>query len=63
MGLLRDLITTVIQNWGLLGLRHLVDVCASGLNVLGALFLLLVVGGITYWRYADPAQAPSSSKA
>lgn len=59
IGLVRDLITTIAQNWtGVLALlRPLISwmFALGGLNIQGAAFLLLLFGGLTYWRYADPA--------
>ena len=63
VGLLRELITTVLQNWGSWAYALSWMFAASGLNVFGALFLLLVVGGISYWRYTDPAAAAKKKKA
>ena len=56
VGLLRDLISTVIQTWGPVAFVIAWMFALSGLTVFGAVFLLLVVGGLTYWRYADPAK-------
>lgn len=59
IGLVRDLIITIAQNWkGILALvRPLITwmFAQGGLNIPGAIFLLVVIGGLTYWRYADPA--------
>lgn len=54
IGLLRDLITTVISRWG--AATALVEWMfeLSGLNLQGALFLFVLVGAITYWRAGLP---------
>jgi branched-chain amino acid transport system permease protein len=54
VGLLRDLIVNVSLRWGpIAGLvRQLFAV--SGLTIVGALMLFLLVGGLTYWRLGRP---------
>lgn len=54
VGLLRDLIVTVSFRWGPLAgiIRQLFAV--SGLTLVGTLILLLLVGGISYWRWGQP---------
>lgn len=56
VGLLRELISTVIQTWGPVALIIAWMFAPSGLTIFGALFLLVVIGGASYWRYADPAK-------
>jgi len=56
VGLLRDLIVTVSFRWGPLAslIRQLFAV--SGLTVVGAVLVFLLVGGISYWRLGRPKQ-------
>src|SRR5574341_1266843 len=62
IGLLRDLIATVAQTWGLVALLITWMFALSGLNLLGTFFLLVVIGGVTYWRYPDPLRLAATSK-
>ena len=62
IGLIRDLMVTIAQTWGLAGSLVTWMFAQSGLDIPGALFLLVVVGGISYWRYVDPT-APQRSSA
>jgi branched-chain amino acid transport system permease protein len=62
IGLVRDLIITVAQNWGFLAPLITWMFAASGLNLFGTLFLLLLIGGLTYWRYPDPNKPVQVSK-
>ncbi len=62
IGLIRDLIVTVAQNWGSVAPLITWMFAASGLNLLGTLFLLLLIGGIAYWRYPDPNKPAPVSK-
>ena len=54
IGLIRDLIITIILNWGPVAplVRWMFD--QTGLNLPGTFFLLVVIGGLAYWRYVDP---------
>jgi branched-chain amino acid transport system permease protein len=54
IGLLRDLIVTIMQNWGRIAPLITWMFARSGLNLIGTLFLLILIGGLTYWRYSDP---------
>jgi len=56
IGLLRDLIMTVIQTWGPAALLVRWMYAASGLTLLGAIFLLALIGGVAYWRYGRSKQ-------
>ncbi|HET9589514.1 MAG TPA: hypothetical protein VFO91_12070, partial [Anaerolineales bacterium] len=53
-GLLRDLIVTVSLRWGPLAgiIRQFFAV--SGLTLVGAIILFLLIGGISYWRLGRP---------
>jgi branched-chain amino acid transport system permease protein len=57
IGLIRDLITTILLTWGSIGLLFRWMFAPSGLNLFGAAFLLVVIGGLAYWRYVDPLAA------
>jgi branched-chain amino acid transport system permease protein len=50
LGLLRDLIMTVIRSWGPIMPLIAWLYAGSGLTWYGALFLLALIGGITYWQ-------------
>ena len=54
IGLIRDLLVTIATNWGPVGKAVTWMFAAGGLAIPGALFLLVLVGGLTYWRYKDP---------
>ena len=62
VGLLRDLISTIIQTWGAAAALVKWMFALSGLTVLGAAVLLVVIGGWTYWRYTDAAARAAKSK-
>jgi branched-chain amino acid transport system permease protein len=61
-GLLRELVITVLQGWGSAAKGISWMFASSGLNVLGALVLLVVVGGMSYWRYKEPGTVAKSRK-
>jgi branched-chain amino acid transport system permease protein len=50
IGLFRDLIVTVILHWGPVQYAFLWLFANSGLSIIGAVVILLLVGGLTYWR-------------
>jgi len=50
LGLFRDLIFTVIIRWGFVQYAFLWLYAQSGLSIPGAIFVFIVVGGLTYWR-------------
>lgn len=54
IGLMRDLIVTVSVRWGPLAgiIRQFFAV--SGLTLVGAIILFLLVGGLSYWRLGQP---------
>ncbi len=56
IGLIRDLIITILQTWGPFGSLFRWMFAASGLNLFGVAFLVIVIGGLAYWRYVDPLQ-------
>jgi branched-chain amino acid transport system permease protein len=60
IGLLRDLMMTVIRSWG--PVMYLISwmYAGSGLAPLGAIFLLALIGGITYWQYGRSKQSRPS---
>ncbi len=49
MGLFRDLIITVIIHWGFVQYAFLWLFAASGLNILGAVVIFILIGAISYW--------------
>ena len=49
MGLFRDLIVTVILHWGFVQYAFLWIFAQSGLTIMSALIILVLVGGLTYW--------------
>jgi branched-chain amino acid transport system permease protein len=48
-GLFRDLIVTVILHWGVVQYAFLWMFASSGLNIIGALVLFVLIGLFTYW--------------
>jgi branched-chain amino acid transport system permease protein len=56
VGLIRDLMVNIARNWGPIGPLVTWMFAQGGLDIPGAVFLFLLVGGISYWRYTDPAQ-------
>ncbi len=60
VGLARDLIMTVIRNWGPVYYVFKWMFATSGLSILGALVVFLLVGGLQYWRYGRPKQQRQS---
>jgi branched-chain amino acid transport system permease protein len=57
IGLLRDLLVTVITRWGLVAYLFLWLFAQSGLTVVGAIMLIAVIGFVSYWRKGRPAQS------
>jgi branched-chain amino acid transport system permease protein len=55
IGLLRDLIITVTSRWGPLAGIFIWLFAKSGLTPLSAILLLVVLGGLFYWRAGRPA--------
>jgi branched-chain amino acid transport system permease protein len=49
IGLFRDLIVTVILHWGAVQYAFLWLFAASGLNIIGALVIFILIGAVTYW--------------
>jgi branched-chain amino acid transport system permease protein len=62
LGLLRDLITIIIQQWGPVALLVEWMYASSGLTLLGTVFLLALIGGLTYWSHADHSQVKVSTR-
>ena len=54
IGLLRDLIVTVSYQWGPLTAVVKRAFALSGLTLLGALFIFVLVGAVYYWRASRP---------
>jgi branched-chain amino acid transport system permease protein len=61
IGLVRDLVINIAYNWGPIGPMVTWMFAQGGLDIPGALFLLIVVGGIAYWRYADAQQRAAAA--
>ncbi len=51
VGLLRDLLMTIILNWGPVAILVQWIFARSGLTLPGTVFLLVLIGGLSYWRY------------
>jgi branched-chain amino acid transport system permease protein len=62
VGLIRDLIINIARNWGPFGPAVTWMFGPGGLNIPGAIFVFLLVGGLTYWRYVDPKSQAKSTK-
>jgi branched-chain amino acid transport system permease protein len=62
IGLLRELIVTVTRSWGPVAPLVKWMFARSGLTLLGATFLLLLIGGLTYWRSSRPKQTNVSKR-
>ena len=54
LGLMRDLIVTVSFRWGPLATIIRQFFAVSGLTLVGAIIVFLLVGGISYWRLGQP---------
>ena len=50
ISLLRDLIITMISRWGFVGQLLEWVFAATGLSIIGAIVILALVGGLSYWR-------------
>lgn len=57
VGLLRDLIITVTTRWGPLARIVKSLFAASGLTIVGALIVFVLIAAISYWRAGQPASA------
>lgn len=57
IGVLRDLILTVITRWGAISYAFIWLFGYSGLSPLGAIAVFIIVGALTYWRYGKPKLA------
>ena len=63
VGLLRDLLTTVITRWGPVGLVFKWLFANNGLSIIGAIALFVVVVAVNYWRSGRPkSDQPSRLK-
>jgi branched-chain amino acid transport system permease protein len=62
VGLLRDLLINIFQTWGPVGFLFRWMFAATGLNLPGTFFLLLVVGGVSYWRQGNPLVKPKPTR-
>jgi branched-chain amino acid transport system permease protein len=57
VGLFRDLIVTVILHWGFVQYAFLWLFASSGLSIIGALVLFVLVGGFAYWNLGRDRKA------
>jgi branched-chain amino acid transport system permease protein len=57
LGLFRDLLVTVIIRWGLVQYAFLWLFAQSGLKIIGAVTLFVLVGGLSYWRLGQDRKA------
>jgi branched-chain amino acid transport system permease protein len=55
IGLLRDLILTVTTRWGFLAGLVRSMFAASGLKLIGAVLIFILIAGLYYWRSGRPA--------
>jgi branched-chain amino acid transport system permease protein len=60
IGLLRDLLTTVIVRWGPVGLVFKWLFANNGLSIIGAIALFVIVAGVSYWRSGKPKSTGSN---
>jgi len=60
VGLLRDLILTVTNRWGPVGRLVKALFAPSGLTIVGALIVFILIAGIYYWRMGQPARQSSA---
>ena len=54
IGILRDLLITVVSRWGAAGALVKWMFAQSGLNLQGATFIFLLIGALTYWNAGRP---------
>ncbi len=54
IGLIRDPMINIARNWGPVGPLVTWMFGQGGLDIPGAAFLLVLIGGLAYWRYVDP---------
>jgi branched-chain amino acid transport system permease protein len=62
VGLFRDLIVTVILHWGVVGFAFLWMFASSGLNIIGAVFIFVLVGVLNYWSKGRDRKAIASKR-
>jgi branched-chain amino acid transport system permease protein len=60
VGLLRDLIITVTTRWGPLAGIIKSLFAASGLTIIGAMIVFLLIAGIHYWRAGQPPRSATA---
>lgn len=58
VGLMRDLIVTVITNWGSVASLFRWLFAQSGMSVIGALLFFALIAALNYWRTSRISQAP-----
>ena len=59
IGLFRDLIVTVIIRWGFVQYAFRWLFAQSGLSIIGAVALFVIVGGLQYWRFGKVRKVPT----
>jgi branched-chain amino acid transport system permease protein len=59
VGLLRDLIITVTTRWGPLAGVIRALFASSGLTIIGAVIVFILIAGLYYWRAGQPARRSS----
>jgi branched-chain amino acid transport system permease protein len=62
LGLFRDLIVTVISNWGPVESVFLWLFAQSGLSILGAIVVFVLVGALVYWRMGRDKKATTITR-
>ncbi len=58
LGLMRDLIVTVISNWGEVATLFRWLFAQSGMSVVGAVLFFALIAGLNFWRSGRASQAP-----
>jgi len=62
VGLFRDLIVTVILHWGVVGYAFLWMFASSGLKIIGALVIFVIIAGFTYWSKGRDRKAIANNR-
>ena len=59
LGLMRDIFTVMIARWGSISYLFRWLFATSGLTIIGAMFILMLVGFISYWRAGKIQEIPA----